>query len=130
MKTIGRIILLVVCGFMGYTAVKTSMGCFDAFKTNNWLEIGSYGEMIKVVGTFLMQLVTLVFALSGIVAALKGRASLKFTLLSLILFLNIVFTFVNAFGSGATFDFAKVLDITLSCLCPILYVTGAFLIRL
>lgn len=129
MKTIGRILLLVVCCLMGYSAVRTCIGCIDTFKANDWLNFENIGEMLRVGGTMLMQFVIMIFALSGIVAALKGHASLKFTLLSLILFINVVFTFVNAFRGGATLDFHTILDITLSCLCPILYVTGAFLIR-
>lgn len=129
MKTIGRILLLVVCGLMGYYAVTTSIDCINTIKGTEWFDFEKLGETLKVIGTLGMQFITMIFALAGIVAALKGRTSLKFTLLSLILFINIVITFVNAFGNGATFDFKMILDVTLSCLLPILYVTGSFLLR-
>lgn len=129
MKLIGRIMLLVACGFMGYTAVMNGIDCVNIFKANDWFKFENYGEMIKVVGTFLMQVVTMVFALAGVVAAIKGRAGLKLTLFAFILLINVVLTFMNAFSGGAALEFAAILNITLTCLYPILYIVGSFLIR-
>lgn len=129
MKLVGRLMLLVVCGLMGYSAVMKGIDCVTVLKANDWFNFSSYGEMIRVIGTFLMQFVTMIFVLVGIVAAIKGRAGLKLTLLSFILLINVVLTFMEAFGGDASFDFMKVLNITLSCLYPILYITGSFLIR-
>ena len=129
MKLIGRIMLLVVCCLMGYSAVMTGIDCFTIFKENDWTNFANIGDMLRVGGTFLMQFVTMVFALVGVVAALKGRATLKLTLLSFILLINVVLTFMNAFSGGAEFDFMKVLNISISCIYPIGYVIGSFLIR-
>ena len=127
MKLIGRILLLVACGFMGYAAVTTCIGCLDALKAHDWWHFDSFGEMFSVLGSFLMQIVVLLFVVIGIIAALRGRASLKFALISIILFVNIVFSFVNGLRGGAV-DFLTILNITLTCLYPILYVTGGFLL--
>ena len=126
---IGRILLLVACGFMGYSAVMTGIDCFQVFQANDWTNFGGYGEMLPTLGLFLMQVVVMIFVLAGIVAAIKGKATLKLTLLSFILLINVVLTFINAFSGDATFDFMKVLNITITCLYPILYITGSFLIR-
>ena len=128
LNVIGRILLLVACAFMGYSAITTGMDCFEIFKANDWTNFGSYWDMIKTIGTFLMQVVVMIFVLAGIVAALKGKATLKLTLLSFILLIDVVLKFVNAFN-GAPIEFITILDITIACLYPILYILGSFFIR-
>ena len=128
LNVIGRILLLVACAFMGYSAVTTGIDCFEIFKANDWTNFGSYWDMIKTIGTFLMQVVVMIFVLAGIVAALKGKATLKLTLLSFILLIDVVLKFVNAFN-GAPIEFITILDITIACLYPILYILGSFFIR-
>ena len=128
LNVIGRILLLVACAFMGYSAITTGIDCFEIFKANDWTNFGSYWDMIKTVGTFLMQVVVMIFVLAGVVAALKGKATLKLTLLSFILLIDVVLKFVNAFN-GAPIEFITILDITIACLYPILYILGSFFIR-
>ena len=129
MKLIGRIMLLVACGFMGYSAIMTGINCFEVLKANDWFNFANTGDMIKVIGTFLMQVVVMIFVLAGVVAALKGRATLKLTLLSFILLINVVLTFMNAFSGGAELSVKQVWNVTMSCILPILYIGGSFFIR-
>ena len=128
MKLVGRILLLVACGLMGYAAVTTSMSCLEILKAHDWTDFATIGEMLQVLGTFAMQVITLLFAVVGIIAALRGRVSLKFAIFSIILFLNVVFAFMNGLVNGAEVNFDTILNITLSCLYPILYVLGGFLL--
>ena len=129
LNVIGRILLLVACAFMGYSAITTGMDCFEIFKAHDWSDFSNLWEIIRTCGTFLMQVVVMIFVLAGIVAALKGKATLKLTLLSFILLINVVLTFITAFKGDPTFDFMKVLNITISCIYPILYILGSFFIR-
>lgn len=126
---IGRILLLVACAFMGYSAVMTGIECFEIFQAHDWADFSQFGEIFPTLGLFLMQVVVMIFVLAGIVAALKGKATLKLTLLSFILLINVVLTFITAFKGDPTFDFMKVLNITISCIYPILYILGSFFIR-
>ena len=129
MNFIGRILLLVACGFMGYSAVMTGIDCVQVFQAHDWGDFSTFGEIFPTLGLFLMQVVVMIFVLAGIVAALKGKATLKLTLLSFILLVNVVLTFITAFKGDPTFDFMKVLNITITCLYPILYILGSFFIR-
>ena len=129
LNVIGRILLLVACAFMGYSAITTGIDCFEIFKANDWTNFGSYWDMIKTVGTFLMQVVVMIFVLAGIVAALKGKATLKLTLLSFILLIGVVLKFINVFNGGEPIEVMTIVDITITCLYPILYILGSFFIR-
>lgn len=129
LNVIGRILLLVACAFMGYSAITTGIDCFEIFKANDWTNFSSYWDMIKTVGTFLMQVVVMIFVLAGIVAALKGKATLKLTLLSFILLIGVVLKFINVFNGGEPIEVMTIVDITIACLYPILYILGSFFIR-
>lgn len=129
MKTIGRILLFVASILMGVSAVMKGIDCVNTIRSNNWGDVGNWGEMIKVIGTLLLQGIAIVFVLAGIVAALKGEATLKLTLLSFILLLNVIITFMDAFNGVTEVGFHQVFDITITCLYPILYILGSFLIR-
>ena len=129
LNVIGRILLLVACAFMGYSAITTGMDCFEIFKAHDWSDFSNLWEIIRTCGTFLMQVVVMIFVLAGIVAALKGKATLKLTLLSFILLIDVVLKFVNVFNGGAPIEFMTILDITIACLYPILYILGSFFIR-
>lgn len=129
LNVIGRILLLVACAFMGYSAITTGMDCFEIFKAHDWSDFSNLWEIIRTCGTFLMQVVVMIFVLAGIVAALKGKATLKLTLLSFILLIDVVLKFANVFNSGAPIEFMAIVDITIACLYPILYILGSFFIR-
>ena len=129
LNVIGRILLLVACAFMGYSAITTGMDCFEIFKAHDWSDFSNLWEIIRTCGTFLMQVVVMIFVLAGIVAALKGKATLKLTLLSFILLIDVALKFVNVFNGGAPIEFMTIVDITIACLYPILYILGSFFIR-
>lgn len=132
MRTVGRIILLVVGVLLLYSGISSVISGVNAINAVGWstavfTDASLRNELIKIIVYGFDALV----GLTAVLAGLKGHSSFWLTIFSLLMIAGVIYYFYDGY-SNKTIDFSDwkaVLNIVAGFALPICYFLGALFVR-
>lgn len=128
MKFIGRLILLIV----GIASIAFSIyfivNAWNALNASGWADIGAYPEKLANLFEIILNAITVLFGISAIFCALRGKMSIKWIIFSLIV-IGFAIYYVIAYNINVNFqDPSFVTMVITSFALPIGYILGCILL--
>lgn len=129
MKTIGRIILLVVAIILIANAVQMIINNCNLLSQSGWGDFSSYPEKMLNLSAIVSQSVNALFGLVAIIAAIRGKSSFWLFIFSLVMIGGVIWYFISANNAGTLGDFKHILETIIGFALPISYFVGSIFIR-
>ena len=130
MKTLGRIILLIVSIVMTVTAVNSLIYHFNALNATGWDDVNSYPDKLSHLFAIILQFLSIFCALTAFIAFIRGKASFRLIIYAVVLMIPVVLFFINANKAGQLSDWRFIIEAVIGYSMPILYALGAILVML
>lgn len=128
MKTVGRIVLLVVGALLIGFAIPEIVENWNLLNAAGWTDFGSYPDKLKYLSAIILKVVNIIFGCVAIIAAIIGKSSLKLIISSVVMVGCVVWYFISANNAGITWDFKTVFNAILDIALPVGYVVGTFIL--
>lgn len=125
MKTVGRIILLVVGVLLLVNSIPNIIQNWKALNAVGWEDITSYPDKMTCLSAIVMQGVNAFFGITALFGCITGRLGLWLTISSLIMIGTVIWFFVNAYKEGTIGDFQNIMQTLLGFILPIGYFVGS-----
>lgn len=141
MRNLGRIILLVVGGFLIYSAIKDFTVALDGIKNvfSGWenfikalTDSTSRTEALAYLTTLVKSVITMIVALSAILSAIFNHGGFWFSIFSIILLAMFVWNIVTKSKAGAFSGDDKwkvILQLCIDSISQIGYIVGFLLLK-
>lgn len=130
MKTLGRIILLIVGGCLIGLAVPNIIDAVKVLNAAHWNLIVADSNVWSNFATLVVQGFSALFGLVAVVAFIRGKGSFWLFIFSLVMIAGVVWYFVMAYKAGTLGDWKNILKIASGFILPIGYFVGNILVRL
>lgn len=129
MRTLGRIILLVVGVALIALAVPNIYSAVQALNETGWNDFASYPDKMQHLGVIIVQGFNAIIGFTAVFACFSGRASFWLTVFSIIMIGGVIWNFYNAYKAGTLGDVNVILQLASGFALPILYFIGSLFIR-
>lgn len=122
MRTLGRIILLVVGGCMIGLAIPGVISDFKALTVNGW-DFKYMFDHMELVSSFLSGCINISFGITAVFAALKGRSSFGLLTTTIVVIAPVIWSFYTNYQAG-TLDTMKMIQSVSGFILPVGYFLG------
>ncbi|MCQ2742932.1 MAG: hypothetical protein MJ239_06555 [Bacilli bacterium] len=129
MKTVGRIILIVVGIILLSVAIPSIIDSVKQINALGWGTVFSSDETRAHFAVFVSQTINALVGFAALFSGIRGKASFWLTFYSIFMIVGIVWYFVEATKRGDFTDPMTVLRAVAGFSMPIAYIIGSILVR-
>lgn len=129
MKTIGRIMLLVVGIILIAMGIPSIIKNVNLLNAAGWDQFWADPVKMNYFLIFITSSANVLFGLDAVIVCLRGRGSFWLFIYTLIMIGGVIWYFVRAFKAGTLGDWKEILRTIFGFALPICYFLGSLFIR-
>lgn len=128
MKTIGRIILVVVGALLLAFSIPLIINSVNSLNASGWTDLTTYPDKMQLLMVIIAQGINALFGVVALVAALRGKRTFLLLLSTIILLITPVTSLVYGIQHGTMGDVKSILLYVEEFALPIAYFVGLLLV--
>lgn len=128
MKTIGRIILIVVGALLLIFSIPLIINAVNALNASGWTDLTAYPDKMQQLMIIIAQGVNALFGLVALIAALRGKRSFLLLLSAILLLITPVSSLIYGIQNNTLNDAHSILVYIEEFGLPIAYFVGLLLV--